>query len=126
LLKRAIDIPINQLGIPDGTVRKRLTELDKRQTEEIESDIAEAAGINPAYVVVYIQNVKIKLYERFWEMIEKKEKPIYVKMKDGSIPPLDEVSPFSTSPSQINRVYVFCPKEHVERVRIIAKEKLGL
>ena len=126
LLKRALDIPLNKEGIPDAIKRKRMTQLDKKQTEEIELEIADELGINSAYVILHLQNVKIKLYERFWEMIENKEKPIYIKKKDGNPTPLDEESPFSTSPSQINRIYVFCPEEYLEKARPIAKEKLGL
>jgi HD superfamily phosphohydrolase len=126
LMKRALDISLNTNGIPDGTKRKKITELDRKQIEDIELKIAEESGINPAYIIIHVQNVKIKLYERFWELIEKKEKPIYVQMKDGTIPPLDEASPFSTSRNRVNRLYVFCPKKYVEKVRPIAKEKLGL
>jgi HD superfamily phosphohydrolase len=126
LMKRALDISLNTTGIPDGTKRKKITELDRNQIEEIELKIAHETGIDPAYIIIHVQNVKIKLYERFWELIEKKEKPIYVKMKDGTIPPLDEVSPISTSRNRINRLYVFCPEEYVNKVGPIAKEKLGL
>lgn len=126
LLKRALNIPLNQAGIPDAIKRGKVTQLDRKQTEEIEADIAKELEIEPAYVVLHLQNVKIKLYDRFWEMIEKKEKPIYVKKKDGTITPFDEESPFSTSLNQINRLYVFCPEEYVEKAVPIAKDKLGL
>ena len=124
LMKRAVDIPLNKEGIPDAIKRRGVTQLDRKQTEEIEIQIADELGISSAYIIIHLQNVKIKLYERFWEMIEKKEKPIYVLEKGGGITPFDEKSPFSSSLSQINRLYVFCPKEYVEKVQPIAKRLL--
>jgi uncharacterized protein len=126
LMKRALDIPLNKAGIPDAIKRQHITKLDRKQTEEIEIEIADAVGIDPAYVIVHIQNIKIKLYDRFWETIEKREKPIYVKDKDESVTPLDEESPFSLLSNQINSLYVFCPEEYKEKVRSVAKEKLKL
>lgn len=126
LMKRAVDISLNKAGIPDAIKRQGVTQLDRKQTEEIEIQIADELGINSAYIIIHLQNVKIKLYERFWEMIEKKEKPIYVVEKDEAVTPFDEKSPFSSSLSQINRLYVFCPQEYVEKVQPIAKKKLGL
>jgi hypothetical protein len=126
LFKRALEIPLNKDGIPDATKRQKITQFGREQIETIEIEIANQLGIHPAYVIVHLQNVKIKLYERFWEMMEKKEKPIYVKENDGSITPLDEESPFWLSSRQINRLFVFCPQEFVDKAKKIALQLLEL
>jgi hypothetical protein len=126
LLKRALEVSITDSGIPDAIKRRRVMQMDKKHTDEIETKIAEELGINPAYVVVHLQSIKIKLYERFSEIIEEKQKPIYVKKKNGPPSSFDEETPFSTSLKQINRLYVFCPEEHTKRCHEIATAKLGL
>jgi HD superfamily phosphohydrolase len=126
LLKRALEVPITEIGIPDAIKRRRTMQMDKKQTDEIEIKIANELGIDPAYIVVHLQSIKIKLYERFSEIIEEKQKPIYVKKKNGPPSSFDEETPFSTSLKQINRLYVFCPEEYIEKTRNVATNKLGL
>lgn len=126
LLKRALEIPITDTGIPDAIKRKRIMQMDKKQTDEIEDKIANDLGISPAYVVVHLQSIQIKLYERFSEIIEEKQKPIYVKKKNGLPSSFDEDTPFAASLKQINRLYVFCPEECLEKARSVAINKLGL
>ena len=126
LFKRALVIPLNKDGIPDATKRQKITQFGREQIEAIEIEIANQLGIHPAYVIVHLQNVKIKLYERFGEIMEKKEKPIYIKENDGSITPLDEESPFWLSSRQINRLFVFCPEEYVKKAKTRALQILEL
>jgi uncharacterized protein len=126
LFKRALAIPMNKDGIPNATKRQKITQFGREQIEAIEIEMANRLGIHPAYVILHLQNVKIKLYERFGEMMEKKEKPIYIKENDGSITPLDEESPFWLTSRQINRLYVFCPEEFIEKAKAIALELLEL
>ena len=126
LLKRALKIPITEVGIPDAIKRRRIMEMEKEMIDETEVKIAEELGINPAYVIVHLQSIKIKLYERFSEIIEEKQKPIYVLKKNGLPSSFDEETPFRLSLKQINRLYVFCPEKYVGQVENIAKDKLGL
>jgi uncharacterized protein len=126
LMKRALDIPLNKAGIPDAIKRQKVMQLDRSHIEQLEIEIADELGIDSSNIIVHLQNVKIKLYERFWEIVQKREKPIYIKEKDGSVTPFDEESPFSLSLGQINRLYVFCPTVYVDKIRPIAKQKLGV
>lgn len=96
--------------------------MTRNEIEDKEKEIARKLGIDSAYVIVHLQSVKIKLYERFEQTLGKKEKPIYAKRRDGSIVSFDEESPISASLSPIRRLYVFCPERYVPRTKRIAEE----
>ena len=121
LLKRALMVSLTKWGVENPIIRKRIIEMSRGEIEDAEKKIAKELGINPAYVVVHLQSVKIKLYERFEQTLGGKERPIYVRRRDGSIFSLDEESPISASLSPIRRLYVFCPKKHVSRTKKIAE-----
>jgi HD superfamily phosphohydrolase len=122
LLKRAFSIPLTKDGVKDPIRRKKIIEMTREEISNIEKKIANELQINPAYIIVHLQSIKIKLYERFEQTIGGKESPIYVKRKDGSIVSFDEESPISASLSPIRRLYVFCPKKHVSKVKRIAED----
>jgi hypothetical protein len=121
LLKRAFYVPLTKEGVRDPIRRKKIIEMTREEIEKIEKKIAEELDIDPAYVVVHLQSIKIKLYERFEQTLGGKELPIYVKRRDGSIASFDEESPISASLSPIRRVYLFCPKKNVVKARSIAE-----
>jgi hypothetical protein len=79
--------------------------------------------IDLEYVIVHLQSIKIKLYERFEQSIGSgsKDKPILIRKPDGSIGSLDEDSPISASVNPIRRLWVFCPKDKRHEVQSIAE-----
>ena len=95
--------------------------MTRRQIQKAEKKIAQEIGIESDYVIVHFQSVKIKLYERFEQTIGKKEKPILVKKRDGSVVSFDQASPISASLKPTRRLYVFCPEEHVSNAKSIAE-----
>jgi len=122
LLKRALVVPLTKEGVENPITRKKIIEMSRKEIEDAEKKIARELRIDSAYVIVHLQSVKIKLYERFEQTLGKKEKPIYVKRKDGSIFSFDEESPISASLSPIRRLYVFCPEKFVSRAKRIAED----
>jgi len=122
LLKRALIVSLTKWGVKNPIIRKKITEMSRMEIEDAENKIAKELRINPAYVIVHLQSIKIKLYERFEQTLGRKETPIYVKRRDGSIFSFDEESPISASLSPIRRLYVFCPKNYVSRTKKIAED----
>ena len=122
LLKRAFMVPLTKEGVKNPLRREKIIKMNREQIEKIEERIANELGIDPVHVIVHLQSIKIKLYERFEETIGKKEKPILIKKRDGSVISFDEVSPISASLNPIRRLYVFCPKKYVERAKKIAED----
>ena len=126
LLKRALEVPLTKEGIPSAIKREKIIRMSRNEIQKVENEIAEELKIDPAYVVVHLQSVKIKLYERFEEMLGKKEKPIYVKKRNGTVSSFDEESPITASLNPIRRLYVFCPKKYVSSAKQVATDKLEL
>jgi HD superfamily phosphohydrolase len=122
LLKRALVVPLTKRGVENPIVRKRIIEMSRGEIEKAEQKIANELGIDQAYIVVHLQSIKIKLYERFEQMLGKKERPIYVKRRDGSIFSFDEGSPISAALSPIRRLFVFCPEKYVSKAKTIAED----
>lgn len=122
LLKRALTVPLTKTGVENPITRRKLNEMSKRETEEAEKKIANELNEDPAYVVVHLQSIKIKLYERFEQTLGQREKPIYVKRRNGTIFSLDEESPFSAELNPIRRLYVFCPKRQTAKAKAIAED----
>lgn len=121
LLKRALMTPLTREGCPDALKRKRIVGMSKTEIDAAETKIAQELGIDPAHVIVHLQSIKIKLYERFEQTFGSKEKPIYVKRKDGVVFSFDEESPISASLVPKRRLYVFCPKMYAARAKEIAE-----
>jgi hypothetical protein len=126
LLKRALMTPLTREGCPDALKRKKIVDMDKAEIENAEKQIARELGIDPAHVIVHLQSIKIKLYERFEQTFGSREKPIYVKRKNGPVFSFDEESPISASLVPKRRLYVFCPKKYVRRAREIAENIFGV
>jgi HD superfamily phosphohydrolase len=122
LLKRALEVPLTKEGVKNAISRKKIMEMDKKEIEKAENKIAKELGIDPADVIIHLQSIKIKLYERFEQTIGKKETPIYVKRKDGSFSSLEEESPISASLRQLSKLYVFCPKKYSQKTKRIAED----
>jgi len=121
LLKRALMTPLTKEGCPDALKRKRIVGMSKAEIENAENRIAQELGINSAHVIVHLQSIKIKLYERFEQTFGSKEKPIYVKRKNGPVFSFDEESPISASLIPKRRLYVFCPKKYVKKAKEISE-----
>ena len=121
LLKRACVVPLTAEGVPHPIRRDNIISMTRRRIQNAEKKIAQEIGIEPDYVIVHLQSVKIKLYERFEQTIGKKEKPILIKKRDGSVISFDQVSPISASLNPIRKLYVFCPEQYVSTAKSIAE-----
>jgi hypothetical protein len=117
LLKRAVVVPLTKEGVENPIARKKIGEMSRKDISATEKKIASEVGTDSAYIIVHVQSIKIKLYERFEETLGKREKPIYVKRKNGSFFSFDEVSPISASLAPARTLYVFCPEEYVTKVK---------
>lgn len=122
LLKRALYVPLTAEGVPHPIRREKIISMTRRQINNAERKIARELKIHPDYVVVHLQSVKIKLYERFEETLGKKERPILIRRRNGSIVSFDQISPISASLIPIRRLYVFCPQEYVKQTKTIAED----
>lgn len=121
LLKRALVTPLTREGCPDALKRKKIVGMSKEEIDAAETKIAQELGIAPAQVIVHLQSINIKLYERFEQTFGSNETPIYVKRKDGVIFSFDEESPISASLIPKRRLYVFCPNKYVAKAKEIAE-----
>jgi len=117
-----LDVSLTDEGVPNPIRRDKISSMNRKEIEKMEKKIASELGIEPDFVVVHLQSVKIKLYERFQQTIGKKEKPILIQRRDGSITSIDQVSPISASLDPIRRLYVFCPEERVAKAKSIAED----
>jgi HD superfamily phosphohydrolase len=126
LLKRAVVVPLTKVGVGNAIRRKKLTEMSAEEIETSEKKIANEVGIDPAYIIVHLQSIKIKLYERFEQTMGKKEKPIYVKSRNNRVYSFDEESPFSAALTPIRKLYVFCPEKKISQTKSVAKELFGI
>lgn len=124
LFKRAYLTEINEVSIPDYAVRSSILDMDKDKVRRSEEQIASKVGIEADQIIVHPQNIKIKLYERF-ESLKRSgsESPILIQDK-GEIRSLDEESPISAL-KNIDRLYVFSPKSHQEKVGKVAEDIFG-
>lgn len=121
LLKRAYELPLTREGVANPIQREKLINMRKNDVRKSEEEIASKSGVDPGRLIVHLQSISIKLYERFEQSIGRKEKPILIKKRDGSISSLDEESPISASMTPIRRLYVFCPEKEVEAAKKAAE-----
>jgi HD superfamily phosphohydrolase len=126
LLKRALMTPLTKEDCPDALKRSKIGNMNQAEILEAENKIAEELGIDPMHVIVHLQSIKIKLYERFEQTFGSNEKPIYVKRKNRPVFSFDEESPISASLVPKRRLYVFCPKKYVKRAKEIAEGVFGV
>jgi len=123
LLKRAYVLNLTKEAVPNPLNRQRLITMSKNDAQRIENKIADEVGVEHGYVIVHLQSINIKLYERFEESIGRKERPILVRKRDGTVSSLDEESPISASMIPIRRLFVFAPSKHTEAVKKIAEDE---
>lgn len=126
LLKRAYVLPLNSENVPNPIQREKLIQMTKNEIEKLEKSMADEIGIEQNYVIIHLQSIKIKLYERFEQTIGKKEKPILIQKRDGSVISFDEVSSIWATNNPIRRLYVFCPVKYVESVKKMAEDKFKI
>ena len=122
-MKRAYVLNLTKEAVPNPLNRQRLITMSKNDAQRIENKMADEVGVDHGYVIVHLQSINIKLYERFEESIGRKERPILVRKRDGSVSSLDEESPISASMIPIRRLFVFAPSKHTETVRKIAEDE---
>lgn len=122
LLKRAYVLPLTKEGVPNPLHRKKLINMSKTDAGKVGEEIASKSSVDPGLLIVHLQSISIKLYERFEQVIGRKENPILIKKRDGSVSSLDEESPISGSMDPIRRLYVFCPEKNVKGVKKVAEE----
>ena len=123
LLKRAYVLNLTKEAVPNPLHRDRLISMSKDDAQGIEKKMADEVGVEHGYVIVHLQSINIKLYERFEEYIGRKDRPILVRKRDGSVSSLDEESPISASMVPIRRLFVFAPSKHTDTVRKIAEDE---
>ena len=122
LLKRAYVIPLNAQAIPNPLDLEKLTQMDKHEVSKHECNIAKNAKVDPDEIIVHLQSIAIKLYERFDETIGKRDKPMLIRHNDDSVGGIDAESPFAISPHSIRRLYVFSSESVVGKVAEIAEQ----
>jgi HD superfamily phosphohydrolase len=125
LLKRAYVLPLTKEAVPNVLNREKIINMDQSTIRESEKKIAEEVGVDPSRVIIHLQSIKIKLYERFEQTIGKSDRPILILTRTGSVTSFDEVSPISASLDPIRRLYVFAPKSKVDAVRPVAEAIFG-
>ena len=121
LLKRAFVLPLNKESVPNPLHRERLITMTQEEVKECEKKIEDEAHVEHNRVIVHLQSIQIKLYERFEESIGKSDKPILVMNRDKSVTSLDEVSPISASLVPIRKLFVFAPATKRRTVREAAE-----
>ncbi len=121
LLKRAYVLPLTKEKITNPIQREKLITMNRQQVLEVEKAISDKAATKAGQVIVHLQSITIRLYERFEESLKRKEKPILILRRDGSVSSMDEDSPISASMAPIRRLFVFCPEKHIANVRKVAE-----
>ncbi len=123
LPKRVFRVRIDKLGIPDPTTRDRITRMKVKDIEAIEKQIAEASGISPNFVTLHLQITPIRGYRRTDEDAGISEQ-ILIKMDNGEILSLDQMSPLTLKIRSIRKLFVFalCSKRRLNKVKEVSKE----
>ena len=121
LLKRAFELPLTREKVPNPIRRERLIRMTKEEVQKAEEEITSMSGVNRGHLIVHLQSISIKLYEKFEQSLGRKEKPILIRNRDGSVSSLDEESPISASMTPIRRLFVFCPASDINNVRKAAE-----
>ncbi len=122
LFKRAYVVPLTKEGIPNALRREELKSLGREAIATEEKHIADRAELPEDQIIVHLQSTKIKLYERFEITREGSERNILLRRKDRPPAYLDEESPIYASTNPIRTLYVFCPEDHVNKVREVSEK----
>ncbi len=107
LLKSAIELNTD-LDVFDALKKKKISELEKSDMTKLEKEVAKQVGCDPDLIIAHLQQMTIKLYDRY---------DILVKRRDESIVTLEDVSPISASVKPIVKLFVFCPEQYRDKVR---------
>ena len=127
LFKRAYMTKLSADSIRDYAKRSEILNMERDQVTKKEEEIASRVGISSDDVIVHLQNIKIKLYERFQSLKPTEdESPILIRRGDGSIGSLEEESPIRSVLENINRLYVFAPEDSEKEVHDAAEDIFGV
>jgi HD superfamily phosphohydrolase len=107
LLKSAIELNTD-LDVFDALKKKKISELEKSDMTKLEKEVAKEVGCDPDLVIAHLQQMTIKLYDRY---------DILVKRRDDSILTLEDVSPISASVKPIVKLFIFCPEQFRDKIR---------
>jgi uncharacterized protein len=126
LLKRAYELPLTPLGVPDRLKRNELGKISTKSVPPIEKELAEDAKCEPYWIFVHPQTIPIKLYERLDQQKGEDASELLIRRPDatGSVTSLADESPISALPD-IRRIFVFCPEEFVDRVHELSVRRFG-
>jgi HD superfamily phosphohydrolase len=131
LFKRAYSIDLNT--VRDELTRQGLAKIDRKQVKEYERKIYDVFKKRvkttstklpedhidwlhniywdtPDLIILYPQRITNPLYKEPYQT--RMERPILIKMDDGPISSLDDVSSITgASQKYIDRIYIFCPDD---------------
>jgi HD superfamily phosphohydrolase len=121
LFKRAYHVPLTKEGIPSAILRENLRGLGKGDIAKQEKKIADEVNVPPEHIIIHLQSTKIKLYERFEVTRTGSESNVLIRRLRKPPANLAEESPIYASTNPISNLFVFCPKEHVDKVKQISE-----
>jgi HD superfamily phosphohydrolase len=121
LFKRAYHVPLTKEGIPSAILRENLKRLEKTDITKQEKKIADEVGVPPENIIIHLQSTKIKLYERFEVSRTGGESNVLIRRRKKPPANLAEESPIYASTNPISNLFVFCPSEHVDKVKKISE-----
>ncbi|MBU7045350.1 MAG: HD domain-containing protein [Theionarchaea archaeon] len=78
---------------------------------ELEKEIADEAGIDPKYIIIYIREIENIMGSNFKGRLLQRHPPIHIRMKDGTHKFFDDITSLRGRSEPETRLFVFCPKE---------------
>jgi hypothetical protein len=126
LLKRAFVVTLDTHGVPNAIKRKDLAELTREKVEELEAEIAAKSKTDPEGVILHLQSIKMKLYERHGQSGIGGESPILVMCRDGVPRHMDEMSRISADLDPIRRIFVFSEPTRIGEVKKASTSVFGV
>jgi len=126
LLKRGFEKNWQNLPYEIKTEFSKLLESPAREKfpkiREIETRISEKVNTKPYNIILYPLIINVPLYKSPDIYSEGLEQKILIKMKNGEIRPLDEVSKLTTREYKFDaKLFVFCPPNKIESVREVSE-----
>ncbi|MGQ4834528.1 MAG: HD domain-containing protein, partial [Candidatus Asgardarchaeia archaeon] len=127
LLKRGFERNWQSLSYNIRAAFSKLLEAPAKERfqkiRELEAEIAKVVNTKEYNIIVYPRIIEIPLYKSPDIYSEGEEKKILIKMRDGDIKPLDEVSPLTTAQFKVDaKLFVFCPPNKVDAVKDKSKK----
>jgi len=121
LLKRGFQKDMR--AFEELTLRK-IKKMNRIDFERMEREIAKEVKVDKDYLVVYPLRVENPVY-RDPDRYLKKDLPILIKLRDGTVKSFEDISPVTGAPEKyVEQLFVFCLPEHVEKVRGATKKYL--